>query len=253
VTAAQKTLADATQAVADARQAQIDAAKGVEDANKTLVDSIGKVFDAQLVVDGANRDVAKSAMDLDTANRNLNLAYQTQAVSMDQSVEALKRWVAQGLISQDQADSLKKSWEDAKKAADAANPDTPPTPAPQQGQTEVKPAATNNANKLPSGWAATAPPKHDAGGMLSEGMNTAGEAGIEALYKSGSNVWVKDAHQTRGLLTPHQATAAAAPFAGGSHGFTHNGDVIVQAPAGPSTPRDIAYEQRKLALGIARS
>ena len=287
VDAAQKTLATANQAVLDANQAKKDSIRAVADANQALTDSGVKVADAQQKLLDAQPALVKALMDQDAANRDLNTAISLGEVSVDKSTEAFDRWVRQGSITRDEADKQIQKFKDLKEVMDRANPEasgsTPSDRLAQfyqnhpgmSGPVSQKTADDEyqntehlaffyKSNPTISGpisqqtadayWNAN---HHAMGGLLDEGWNLLGEQGPELVHKAGMVAHVATAPQTAGLLTPHAAVAAASPFiasttagAGGASSgpsYTHNGDIVI-GRASESTARDVAWEQRKLAL-----
>lgn len=251
VTAAQQNVAAATQALADAQEAQRDAARGVDEAQRSLSDYVDKVAEAQVKAGDAQVAIAQANLDLDVAARNLQLAFATGDVSMLSNAETLGRWVAQGKLTQDQADRLTQAFKDMKAAADAADPekkDTGPKSNYTNTETLGPPSATgSNWDRMHPGW--TTVPGHAGGGPLAEGWNLVGEAGPEAILKRGGSAMVRSAQATRALLSGLQGGAyAPAPGAGG---YTHNGDIVIGS-ATERTAADVAWEQRKLALAMAR-
>ena len=244
VATAQANVAAASQALADAQQAQQDAVRGVDEANKALGDYELKVGEAQQKAADAQLAIAQANLDLDVAARNLQLAFATGDVSMLSNAETLGRWVEQGRLTKDQADRLTQAFKDMKDAADKANPDAAPA---SKGYVETErygPPSADAWDKAHPGWTTV----RAAGGPLGEGWNLVGEAGPEAVYKQGRTAMVRSAAATRAIMAPHPLVASAPGTAGG---YTHNGDIVI-GQATERTAGDIVWEQRKMALQLAR-
>lgn len=274
---ARKDLASADQAVNDARAEQVEAAAGVVDANKAVEDAVRKVDEAERGVGDAQINAAKAAADLDTATRNLNSAYETGAIPIDGSKDALKRWQDQGFLTAAQAWEVAKAFTAAKAAAEGNDPNAAAAgvgpQGPLQGPPSADPTAANKgfpvelatdqalvaeyARRHPGDkpvgprWAYDWLKKNRAmGGPLDDGWTMVGEEGPELVFKQGAAAHVNSAPRTRGLLAAHPLPGAA-PGASeaGSGGFHHHGDIVI-GKATTSTAWDIQWAQRKLALAL---
>lgn len=247
VATAQSNVAAAQQALAEAQAAQQEAVRGVDEANKALGDYEEKVTEAQQKAADAQVQIAKANIDLDVAARNLQTAFATGDVSMLSNAETLGRWVAQGRLTQDQADRLTQAFKDMKAAADAADPNAPNN-GPKNNYTNTErlgPPSADPWDAAHPGW--TTVRTHATGGALDEGWNLVGEQGPEAMFKRGGTVMVRSAQATRAILSAG-APVSSASTAGG---FTHNGDIVI-GTATERTAADIVWEQRKMALQLAR-
>jgi hypothetical protein len=264
VAAARKNLSAADQALADAQQAQQDAVRGVRDANDALGDYEEKVTVAQGKAADAQTAIAQANIDLDIAGRNLMTSFATADASMLTNTKTLEIWVQQGRLTRDMADELKRKFEEMRTAAENANPDTggvAPAPAAPGGFAGVATSGqvTNFGGVSTSGTGTVAGTEHHwwaphaAGGALDEGWNMVGEQGPELVYKRGGMARVASTPVTRGLLAVHPFSSppAGASSAAGGGGYVHNGDIVI-GRATERTAYDIVWEQRKLALSVAR-
>lgn len=85
-----------------------------------------KLMDAQIGVNDANRDVTRSAMDVDAATYRLAEQMRTGNVSIEAAEEQLRGWVEQGLITAEQAWQTAEELRGTAGAADALG-NTDPT------------------------------------------------------------------------------------------------------------------------------
>lgn len=91
----------------------LDALDGNREAQDALAEAIAKnndnTKDNNVSAEEMNalyRDVAKSALDVEVASRDLAFAVQNGTVSFDQGKAMLAEWVAQGLITEEQAGNI---------------------------------------------------------------------------------------------------------------------------------------------------
>lgn len=244
---AQKRLADATTAVAEARDAEVEAARAaVEagyslrdaqraemDAGYALRDARRAVEDAELAVVDAQLNAARTAIDLDTATRDLMTAYATGDVSVDKNLAALQRWVDQGKITADQAWLLAQAMVAAHAAIEGGDPDA------------AAAAVSGGAAGRGSGRQTTAPTREIDGAPSGGG----GENGYyrppgvyDGTYWPGGIVYPgMSGLAPASSFTPHGAGGAGAPApAGRSVSLTTNNDFT-------GLPKDEAFEMARRA------
>lgn len=70
------------------------------------LDAQWKLNEATAAHAAAQNDQVRAALDVEVATNNLETAFKTNTISLDQSKATLQGWVAQGLITQGQADSV---------------------------------------------------------------------------------------------------------------------------------------------------
>jgi hypothetical protein len=110
---------DAEHALIDPQFAVLDATQKLTDAQNHYmeVSAYGTIQNSETVA--ALNDVAKANADVDYATQSLTAAYQTGAVSIDETRSTLQTWVAQGRLTQKQADDIAWSLGIAKQQAEA--------------------------------------------------------------------------------------------------------------------------------------
>lgn len=119
-------LMDSYRAAVDPLFAVLDATDGLHSAQRTLAEALIANADAiddnnvsQAELDAMYRDVASSALDVEVATRDLAFAVQEGTVSVDTAKGMLAEWVAQGLITEEQARQVAGQFETAAEKASA--------------------------------------------------------------------------------------------------------------------------------------
>lgn len=233
-------------------------------------EALWKLNDAKAVQSQTTNDLARANLDLDVAVNNLEVAFKTGAVSIEQTKETLQGWVDQGRITQGQADAINHRFWLMKGKADELN-----GTAVRVG---VDADTSGFFGKLHGVWAALDATKvkmvdnfgasgsfgwgkfidnqkafwggsHADGSPLGEGWNLINEEGPEALYKSGSKVSVMSAPQTRRMLTSASGGGGRGAAGSTTEIHHHTNHVTVQAPLGVDVrdiTRTISDELRRL-------
>lgn len=110
-------MVDALQSNADANRAVADAQAAVNEAIATYGISSPEALTAQQALTEAQRQAAGSALDVDSAMTELNAAIMANPALLGQSKAQLDVWVAQGLITRDTADAMKRKFDEAASSA----------------------------------------------------------------------------------------------------------------------------------------
>lgn len=200
-------------------------------------DALWKLNDAKAAQATAGDNVVRASLDEQVAINNLETAFKINGKSLEENQATLRDWVAQGRITQDQADHVNYRFWLMKAKADELSGTRIIMGVDVNASTffakltDIWNALDATKVKIDKNWGAggiagigvaIGNAHHSAGGApLSDGWNIINEEGPEALYKQGSQVAVMTAGQTRRMLTPANAGASGRAPEVHTHYHTH--------------------------------
>lgn len=84
----------------------IQASQNYGQSSRAAAEALGKLNEAKAAQVGTTNDLARANLDLDVAVNNLETAFKTNGSSLEENKAILQGWVAQGRMSQEQADQV---------------------------------------------------------------------------------------------------------------------------------------------------
>lgn len=222
--------------------------KGSEEAT----DAAYELERAQEAVDDANRDVVRSAMDVSSKTAELAMMMETGRVSIEDAEAQLRLWVAQGVITEEQAAQVSRELRGTAGAADALDGRNVAMGVNLTGFQQTIARLDELARRANTPLVfnasirareAAAEGRWTGGPTLVDKDYIAGEDGPELIRMSGGAGVVENAGRTRNML------AGATAGAGGSSSRAVTYDIDVHYPPDVPSTEAIGHELHMLELG----